>query len=162
MLDTKSSAQDLMVTQVVTLRDSAPIEEAMALLEDSGVGGAPVVDAGGQCVGVFSLSDLLKRGVELRSGETPRVGDYFSLDPFAEDCMHYRPNDDCDDIVLPVDTVGHWMTTTLQSVAADASVATICRKMARHQIHRVLVMTGPKLLGIVTSFDIVRALSGEE
>lgn len=54
------TAGDLMNRDVIVLRETMPLREAARLLCENQVSGAPVVDAGGQCVGVLSTTDFLR------------------------------------------------------------------------------------------------------
>ena len=156
----KVSARDIMTRDVLKLGEDAAISEAMAVLEDYHVTGAPVVDAGGECVGVFSLSDLVRRREEIEAGEAPRSGGYFTGNPIEEE-DEYFSREDYDEAVLGRDTVGQWMTPSVQSVTPDATVEEVSRRMLSERIHRVLVMDGRKVAGIVSSFDIVRFVAGQ-
>jgi CBS domain-containing protein len=51
-------AEDLMTAPAVTVREDAPLGEAMALLLQ-GINRLPVVDAGGRLVGIVSRGDLM-------------------------------------------------------------------------------------------------------
>lgn len=51
---------DLMSRDPVRLSEQMPLREAARLLLRAGVGGAPVVDARGRCVGVLSAADVLR------------------------------------------------------------------------------------------------------
>src|SRR5436853_4287411 len=53
------TAAELMSPNPVSLRDTATVPEAMALLVDQGFSGAPVIDAAGRPVGVVTQTDLL-------------------------------------------------------------------------------------------------------
>jgi CBS-domain-containing membrane protein len=64
------TAADLMTRNVVTLREWQPLREAAEELFRAGVHGAPVVDVGGRCVGVLSVSDLA-RWEARRTGPAP-------------------------------------------------------------------------------------------
>lgn len=61
---TKSSAPmtaaDLMTRDVVTVPQSVPASEAARLLVSRAIGGVPVVDDQGRCVGVFSAADFAR------------------------------------------------------------------------------------------------------
>jgi CBS domain-containing protein len=67
MTQTKSlfdlTATDLMSGVAVALREWMSLREAADELFRAGVHGAPVVDAGGRCVGVLSMSDLARWAV---------------------------------------------------------------------------------------------------
>lgn len=63
------TAGDLMNPDVVCLAEEMPLREATRRLLENHIGGAPVVDARGKCVGVFSSIDVL-RFSELRADAT--------------------------------------------------------------------------------------------
>lgn len=152
-----TTAANVMSPDVLSLTEDAPIKEAIALLEDYHISGAPVLNAGGECVGVFSVTDLLKRKIEEDEGEAPRPGAYFSGDPLSDDPADWAsPREDYDLAILGRDRVAQWMTTEIQSVTPNTALHELCKLMADEQIHRVLVLEGAALRGIVTSFDIVR------
>jgi CBS-domain-containing membrane protein len=48
------TADDLMTRDIVRLPEKIPLREAANVLLRNQVGGAPVVDSGGRCVGVLS------------------------------------------------------------------------------------------------------------
>jgi CBS domain-containing protein len=54
------TAGDVMTSDVVQLPESMPLRDAVRLLLKHHIGGAPVVDAEGTCVGVISTKDLLR------------------------------------------------------------------------------------------------------
>jgi CBS domain-containing protein len=157
----KITAAEVMNEDLLTLREDTPIKEAMLTLEDYHITGAPVLNAAEECVGVFSSTDLLRRGKDLEEGEAPRAGAYFSSDPFSEDPDEYFVKEDYDQAILGRDTVGEWMTTEVRSVTPKTTLDKVCSLMVRDRIHRVLVMEGPRLRGIISSFDIVRLVAGE-
>jgi DNA-binding protein Fis len=54
------TAADLMTRAVVRLPEEMPLRDAARLLLQNQIGGAPVVDAQGRCVGVLSAIDFLR------------------------------------------------------------------------------------------------------
>jgi CBS-domain-containing membrane protein len=54
------TAEDLMTRDVVRLPQTMPLREAARLLWRNHVGGAPVVDGQGACIGVLSATDFLR------------------------------------------------------------------------------------------------------
>ncbi len=54
------TAADLMSPEVVRLPETMPLREAAQRLLRNQIGGAPVVDSRGECVGVFSATDFLR------------------------------------------------------------------------------------------------------
>ena len=63
------TAADLMTTDVIHLHERMPLREAARLLLQNKIGGAPVVDSEGRCVGVFSAMDFLRLS-EVRADPT--------------------------------------------------------------------------------------------
>jgi CBS domain-containing protein len=54
------TAGDLMSRDLVLLTEDMPLREAARLLVQNQIGGAPVLDAQGKCVGVISVTDFLR------------------------------------------------------------------------------------------------------
>lgn len=53
------TASDLMTSDVIRLAENLPLQDAASLLLKNRISGAPVVNAEGKCVGVFSAFDFL-------------------------------------------------------------------------------------------------------
>jgi CBS domain-containing protein len=66
------TAGDLMTRDVVLLAEGMPLRDAARLLHQAQVGGAPVIDEQGRCVGVLSAADFL-RGSEQEGRRTEKV-----------------------------------------------------------------------------------------
>jgi len=60
--------------------------------------------------------------------------------------------------VFGSDTVGEWMSTDVISVDPEWTLKEICRVMIKQHIHRVPVVKGRELKGIISSLDIVRCV----
>jgi predicted transcriptional regulator len=58
------TASDLMTQDLVLLRDDMPLRKAAMVLLENQVGGAPVIDEKGKCVGVLSATDFLRLAVK--------------------------------------------------------------------------------------------------
>ena len=153
------TAADVMTTDLITLEEDTSIEEAVALLEDHGVSGAPVVNRSGECRGVFTITDVVSRRIEVGDGEAPTPSGWFNFDPLDEEGGSLD-KDGWDLAGLERDTVGQWMTGELHAVTADTSIAEVCRVMARESIHRVLILEGKAVRGIISSLDIVGLVAG--
>lgn len=65
------TAGDLMSRNLVTVREGMPLRDAAQLLIRASVHGVPVVDAGGRCVGVLSMTDLARWGMKRATPQTP-------------------------------------------------------------------------------------------
>jgi CBS domain-containing protein len=134
--------RDIMTRNVISAAPDMTIRDAMELLSQRHVSGAPVVD-GGKVVGIFSASDILGLLADLND-TTPSL-------TFRRRRGRTAPLED-----LTVDEV---MTRKIQSLPPDCSIDEAAALMGEKQIHRVLVMLGDVLLGIVTTSDVARAVA---
>jgi CBS domain-containing protein len=54
-------ASDVMIKDVVTVLESAPLKEVARILSDKNITGAPVVNSLGELVGVISETDIIRK-----------------------------------------------------------------------------------------------------
>ena len=67
------------------------------------------------------------------------------------------------DETLPEDlTAGDIMTRELVTVSPDTSIAEVAQTMREQHVHRVLVVEKRELLGVLTTFDLLRAFVRDE
>ena len=181
--------RDIMTTDVTTVDPNITIREAMDVFASERISGAPVVAGGEVIGIVsatdllqFAASlpplpadgertaDLLDDPVDDDAGDgpLPDIGD----DPSAVYFMELW--DDVGATVvermaapataerngLEEHTVSEVMTRApIHALGPEALVPVAAEFMARLNIHRVLVMTGRKLVGIATTSDITRAVA---
>jgi len=162
---------EVMRTEVTTVREEATVRDLARLLSREGISGVPVVDDERGVVGVVSATDVLALAARepptgtlhpLRSGPT-REG---PLEAYYEDGG--GPRSDAGPVVLSLvppawlddHTVGDIMSRTRHAVRPKTSLDDLARLFLRTGIHRALVMDDGGLVGIVTTFDVLRSLVG--
>ena len=142
-------ASDIMTSPVKTIGPDATIEEAIALLLESHVSGLPVADADGRLVGLVSEGDFLHRAELGTAKRKPRWIE-FLLGPgeIAESYVmsHGRKVHDV-------------MTRDVATVSESASINEVVEVMERRKVKRLPVVSGDRLVGIITRADLLRALS---
>ena len=175
--------QDIMTRDVVSLSPESTIREAMEVLTTNHLSGAPVT-AGDTVVGVVSMTDII--GFIVGTPEHPAVEEKETivetweadeeLDEEAEEIRllslseevwddwskpEEKPGDAFPErsSVLDQGTVEEIMNTEVFSIAPDATVKAAATVMRKRGIHRVLVMEGKSLAGIISAMDIARAVS---
>lgn len=153
----KVKVRDLMNANVVRLDPGTPVDEAITMLESDRISGAPVVDPGGRVLGVLSLTDLAraKESEEVSAGAN-RSEYYLPAEGVDGEEDEFADKDDYSPEVMPTGTVAEWMSEDVVSVAPNDSVRVACKRMSERGIHRVLVLEEKKLVGILSSFDVVR------
>lgn len=136
-------AHEFMTKAVVSVRPETLISDATTMLLERGFSAATVVDEDERLVGIVSEADLL-RG---RVGSDPRA--------------HIRPlpPDDTE----PPHTVGQIMTRKVIALPATADQAEYAAVMLRHRIKSIPVVSGERLVGIVSASDLLRTqVRGDE
>lgn len=147
----------VMSTRVATVDESATLADAMARFDELGVSGAPVVDETGECVGVLSAADVVHQGAELATEKAPDSSAWFKFDPMSERFFRLTSQ--------PVDVadrtpVRRLVSRRVLSVGPQTSLEAAAKLMAREGVHRLLVLEGKSLRGIVSSMDVVRFVAG--
>lgn len=150
------TARALMQEQVVCVGPHTPLINVYRLFVEEEINGAPVVDDTGALLGVISSSDLL-RVVQEENEQASRDASYFQEDPSLEDLSWYDDSADFQSR-LSQRTVQDAMTPAIVSVSPDTSLSVVAKTFRSDRVHRVLVVENEKLLGIISTFDLVRLL----
>ncbi len=146
-------AAEIMTKEVATVTPESRVEDLCDLFRERRITGAPVVDREGHLVGIVSKDDVVFRG--RGGGAGPRqTPDIRSL--FNSGFVGFNAGDDG-----PA-TVGLIMTRTVISAPEDASVEQLCRMMWEKRIHRIPIVRGAVLVGIISALDICKAVMNGE
>jgi len=173
-----------MSSEVVTVYDDACVGEVVDLLQARRISGVPVLhrgsaaggegegqgkgqgdgpdggegngerdEAGDRVVGVISGTDIRRLAAQHpKPGEANGRG--FYLDDRSG--IHLR-GFELD--AVPGIPVREVMSTSLVTVSADDPTRACAHKMVERRVHRVLVTSGTKLEGIVSSTDLLRLIA---
>lgn len=131
-------AEDIMTTDLITTVPEASVLEATRLVVQHRVAALPVLDAGGELVGIVSELDLLRHRVQ--------------PDPRAN--------------LLPVPTasgpvprtVADVMTVDVHAVPPSADAAVVAEVLARTGVRSLPVVRGPRVVGMIGRRDLLRLL----
>ncbi|MCP5065369.1 MAG: CBS domain-containing protein [bacterium] len=149
---------DVMQSDVVTVRPGDTLPQLDEVLSRHRISGAPVVDAG-EVVGVVSRGDVIRQ-LELERSRFEDSSWYFEAFDAEE-----RSAEQDKQVEVAIGTrhstvqVRELMTREVLSVRADSSLSDAARSMLERRIHRLLVMDGGKLVGLVSSLDLLRGLA---
>jgi CBS domain-containing protein len=128
---------DVMVTELAVVNEDVTLAEAVVSLADAHVHRAPVLDRRGRLVGVLSSSDILLGAAESSAAGS---GEQFLAQTLVRDMM----------------------TTPPRTIGPDEDVKVAAQKMLELSIHRLFVVRGSDMLGVISQSDIVRALATGE
>lgn len=122
---------DYMVTNLVSLTEDQSIYDAMQILLQNRISGAPVVDSKNRLIGVLSEGDCLKEIVKGRYDNSPsnsgKVGDH--------------------------------MTTPPTTIDPQTPILDAAQQFLDKKIRRFPVVYENQLVGIITQADIMKAVS---
>ena len=141
---TSATAKDIMKSEILSVRDDLAVPELVAFLDENQITGAPVVDGSGEFVGVVSVTDIAGAGVEASGWQR-------------------------DDAVVSADRRGlhveaasrqvrDIMTPAVYTVSEDTPASQMARAMIGGRVHRLMVSRKGKIVGIVTSLDLLKLL----
>lgn len=120
---------DYMTRRLITLSPSQSVNQAIRLLLDNGISGAPVVDEAGELVGIFSESDCLKGAIH--SG--------------------YHGTE--------IGSVAEFMSVQVQTLSPEDSVLSAADIFLNQHRRRLPVLDQGKLVGQISRRDVLRAMS---
>lgn len=142
-------AKDVMTTNVATLTPEMTVSEAAALFLSRRISGAPVVDAGGEVVGMMSEGDLLHR---VETGTVKRRSWWLQL--------FTTPDQQAMDFIKShASRVKDVMTTPVISVTEDTPLADVADLLEGRRIRRVPVVRDGRLVGIISRADLLRGIA---
>ena len=132
--------RDIMTKDVLTLAPDVSVREAAEIFSTERLGGAPIV-VHGHIVGMLSASDLL---------------DFIASLP--EEPGEARGG--TDQGILEMHTVEEAMTRApVRSLSPDDAVTLAAEVMKRERLHRLPIVERGKLVGIVSTVDLVSAVA---
>lgn len=146
--------REVMTAEVLAFTPEVPVQEAYRQLVERDVDGAPVVDAGGHVVGMLSTGDLLVQETKLHYPTVVSLfGAYLELPSshrkFEEDLRRAVGAD-----------VGDVMSTHVESCSPDDTLERAATLMHEHDVSRLPVIEGGRLVGLIARGDILRAVMG--
>lgn len=165
------TVREIMRTDVITVKPTLTVARLMELLEENEITAAPVVAEQGTVEGVVSVADVARaaaeeavtgtlpsRGRRVDRGDGPVDGPAGGFFRYTNTPLALIPAE------LPKTKLGALavrdvMTPATFSVRPDATLRELARFLVRGRIHRALVFEDERLVGIVTSMDLVRAVA---
>lgn len=140
--------KDIMVKKFISIPYESSLKEAAQILHEGGFAGAPVVDEGGNLKGVISEKDLFR-------ALYPSYGEFYE----QVEMIPTMDSDEMQNWLISAsdkkikDIIKEPITTT-----AETPLVQVGALMLAQGIHRLPVMDGGKMVGIITRRDIYSAI----
>ncbi len=173
---------DIMTLDVLTVSPETTLRDAAGLFDDEYFSGAPVV-SGTKVVGVVSATDIVsfvasQPGVPTERPEMIEYGEWPEVEPWEQGTeppgaffaeywsdagagveTRIESLEGPEWNVMEEHTVAEVMTRTVTALGRDATVREAAELMLKADIHRILVMEDDELVGLVTTTDLLKAVS---
>ena len=149
--------EDIMKTELLAAEADWSLERLASFLVDNNISGAPVTNRDDELIGVVSLTDIVRQNNQTEGNtvtdqahdvyryELERVVGHDELGGF-----HAQPESTV--------SVQDIMTPMVFSVSEHTPLQEVAEMMLKGGIHRVFVTRDDRLVGIVTSLDMLQVI----
>lgn len=151
------TVEEVMTPHPTMLQADMNVRDAVHVLLEQDISGAPVVDASGKLVGVLSESDLIWKGAGVPQ-------DHYLLPPvflgFADAFIAIRDNPKIEEEVHKIlaRTVRDAMTAKVEVATPSMPMSEAASLMLARQINMLPVVEGGKVVGVLTRHDVLRGI----
>lgn len=142
-------AQDVMTTNVVSVKPETDVKDVALLLLENRVSAVPVIDNGNKLIGMLSEGDLIRRVAdESVHSNSSWLEAVFSTRNLAAEFtkIHAKQAKDV-------------MTAEVISVNQDVDISEIASLLAKHHVKRVPVIDNGQVVGIVSRANLLQGLA---
>jgi CBS domain-containing protein len=153
-----AAVRDVMLEEPVTVPPDMELRDLVDLFVREGLQGVPVVSpSDGRLLGIVTESDLLLQEVE-GDVEVPHFV------PFLDGVIFFDRTDKYDEQMRKAfaATAGDLMNTKVETVAPDDTIHEAAKRMSKHDISRLVVVEGDRVVGMIARSHIVLALARYE
>lgn len=150
--------RDYMKSKVVSFKPGDTIFQVAKVFSHKGISGAPVLK-GGKVVGVVSEADLIKH-LETRVHNTQSFEGHTELHIGLMLIDILRENFEFTHEVarLSKTRLKDVMSKNIISISPEDGLVEAAELMGKHDVHRLPVIDGGKLVGIISRADLIKAL----
>jgi len=152
------TVKDFMNKDVIYVSPEDTIFQAAKLFSQLDIAGAPVVEKD-KVVGLISISDII-RFIDIRLGKLPKIEtpglSTLLLAIIQMKKMHSDFQKELKKVTCS--KVKEVMTKNVITVSSSATLVEVAELMEKHDVNRLPVLSGEKLIGIVARADLIKAL----
>ena len=146
------TAKEIMTKDVITVTEDTPIKALSGLFLKHKVNGFPVLDQGGQLVGIVTEKNLIEQNKNLHILTVIALFDAViyleSGKKFEEEVKRFNAT-----------LVKDIFTPNVVTVLPDTPFDEIASLMAEKGVHSIPVVDGKKIVGMIGKLDIIKGLA---
>ena len=153
----KLCAKDIMNSDILSVNVEWPVDQLADFLIENSISGAPVISEEGTLVGVVSLTDIVRyKSFPMDNPQPANPHEYYMHAPERQysqaEIESFRVG--IESLVMVRDI----MTPMTFNVNEKTELSRVADAMIRGRIHRVFVTKDEKLVGIITTMDMLRII----
>ena len=150
-------AKDIMTRDVLLARADWSVHRLAEFLAENSISGAPVVSEDGKLIGVVSSTDIVIHDTLPAKGMADGEPHEYYLQ--ASDRRHGSADFASARIAQePLVTIRDIMTPVIYKVSEDTLVPEVADTMIKNRIHRIIVTNEEKVVGIISSADMLKVI----
>jgi len=153
----KFVAKDLMSEKVVCVHPDTPIHTLIKILIKNHINGAPVVNKDGKLVGVVSKTDIVEYDEKTSKKRVPSSKKSFYSDTNGKLKKALAKISKAKSFGNAV--VQDIMTSHVVTAQADDTIDRLAKIMYDKKIHRIIIQDKEQVIGVVSTLDILHAVS---
>jgi len=155
LLDPETAVSWIMNREVVSVRPDMSLRSLESLFISQDLSRVPVIDETGTLLGVVSKTDLVAHHLDQGDAiDEPPVRRPERQSPRATGPSSFHSQ------VELTDTVAEVMCQTVLSISPETTIARAAEVMAVHRVHGLPVVAANRVVGWVSSLDILSWVSG--
>lgn len=152
-------AKEIMTKPVISIKEDATLAEAVKLLNDNAISGAPVVDNEGRVVGILSESDFLEYTQQIIGQPLKFPYDWLSNGQEVANITVGQRGVEVVELITSTE-INKLMSRDVVTFREEATFNQIVKTMAEKNINRLpIVDADEKLVGIITRSDVIKIMS---
>ncbi len=156
------SVNNAMSRDVISIKSTDKVRDAWLVMMEADISGAPVVDDGGNLVGVLSNTDIFRAILDrVTKARSLREATVQLADPEATEKEEVR------ELILAIRAVTDSPVATVLpkdqkviSLSPEDSLDRAIRELAEHNVNRLPVVKDNQVVGIITRQDIIWIVAG--
>lgn len=150
----KKTAKDIMTRKVIMVKEDMMVNDLIELFLKNKISCAPVVDRKKKLIGIVTKTDIFGRFMDFDLDFTLKVGlkDILDSHPALSELEVSSETES---------TVGQIMTPNPITAGENTAIEKLAEVMIENGIHRLIIKRGGKIVGIVSTLDILYYIAGK-